>query len=505
MPSAEDTEMTEAPARDENEEDRFLRMSIEFLDDTKAAEAAQPSAEESESAAAAALASNVAACRRAGAEAEERFVARALRHTGGLRRALTAELLAGAVWRLPEASAGPVLSMLNAALAASGRPAPPAPPSPPPPAEGDACVEEEAYLRLLLVLLLLDGSHVALAADAAQALVDCLANEGRHTVDGIRARAYFYLARAHELDGRLALLRPQLLAAYRTAVLRHWWLTQATVLNLLLRSYLACGLFAQAQKLLLKTSFREETSASELARYLYYTGRIQATQLEYTEAYKCLLQAGRKAPQHTALGFRKAVAKLTVIVQLLLGEVPERSLFRQAGMAAALRPYFRLTDAVRVGDLAAFQAAVAEHEESFRADGNHSLIQRLRRNVIKTGLRKVNLSYSRIHLADVCAKLHLDSAEDAEFIVAKAIRDGVIDASLDHASRTLQSRASPDVYSSQEPLEAFHRRISFCLNLHNDAVMAMRFPAAAPKRLPAPKEPEVVAEELAEDDDEGVL
>lgn len=55
------------------------------------------------------------------------------------------------------------------------------------------------------------------------------------------------------------------------------------------------------------------------------------------------------------------------------------------------------------------------------------LILRLRHNVIKTGLRAISLSYSRISLADVASKLALGSREDAEFIVAKAIRDGVIE------------------------------------------------------------------------------
>jgi len=39
----------------------------------------------------------------------------------------------------------------------------------------------------------------------------------------------------------------------------------------------------------------------------------------------------------------------------------------------------------------------------------YTLIQRLRHNVIKTGLRKINVAYSRISLADVCKKLHLDA------------------------------------------------------------------------------------------------
>ena len=46
-------------------------------------------------------------------------------------------------------------------------------------------------------------------------------------------------------------------------------------------------------------------------------------------------------------------------------------------------------------------------------------VYRLRQNVIKAGIRKICLSYSRISLADVAVRLRLDSAEDAEFIVAK--------------------------------------------------------------------------------------
>ena len=47
---------------------------------------------------------------------------------------------------------------------------------------------------------------------------------------------------------------------------------------------------------------------------------------------------------------------------------------------------------------------------------------RLRHNVIKAGVRMINLSYSRISLSDIALKLQLDSPEDAEFIVAKVGR-----------------------------------------------------------------------------------
>ena len=53
------------------------------------------------------------------------------------------------------------------------------------------------------------------------------------------------------------------------------------------------------------------------------------------------------------------------------------------------------------------------HSAQFLADGTHNLITRLHHNVIRTGLRRINLAYSRISLADIAAKLHLASADDA--------------------------------------------------------------------------------------------
>lgn len=52
----------------------------------------------------------------------------------------------------------------------------------------------------------------------------------------------------------------------------------------------------------------------------------------------------------------------------------------------------------------------------------------------------ISLSYSRISLADIAKKLRLDSPQDAEYIIAKAIRDGVIEASLDHQNGYMQSK-----------------------------------------------------------------
>jgi len=162
-----------------------------------------------------------------------------------------------------------------------------------------------------------------------------------------------------------------------------------------------------------------------------------------------------------------------------MGEIPERSVFRQVGLKQALAPYYKLTQAVRIGDLDAFKDVFNTFSAVFRTDKTFTLIQRLRHNVIKTGLRKINTSYSRISLAEICSKLHLDTIEDAEFIVAKAIRDGVINAIINHKYHYIQSKETTDIYSTQEPQKAFHRRVNFCLNTHNEAIKAMRFEASS--------------------------
>lgn len=33
-----------------------------------------------------------------------------------------------------------------------------------------------------------------------------------------------------------------------------------------------------------------------------------------------------------------------------------------------------------------------------------------------------------------------------------------------------------DVYATEEPQKAFHKRIAFCLDVHNEAVKSMRYP-----------------------------
>ena len=137
---------------------------------------------------------------------------------------------------------------------------------------------------------------------------------------------------------------------------------------------------------------------------------------------------------------------------------------------------------VKGGDMERFNALVARYQQMFQADKVLSLVHRLKHTVIKFGLKKINISYSKISLSDIASKLSLESVEETEQIVAKAIRDGVIDATINHDEMCLKSLPQTDVYASNEPQAVLHKRIKFCMETRNDAVKALVYPQKEDKR-----------------------
>lgn len=343
----------------------------------------------------------------------------------------------------------------------------------------DIIPEIDIFLGILIQVYLFDNNQYKTGAEFSMYLSERVQALNRRTLDSLSAKVYFYLSLFCEQmvpsppssESPVVAIRPTLLAALRTAVLRKDIDAQASVIVLLLRNYLLTSHISQADLFVSHTQFPDNAVNNQLARYLYYLGRIRAIQLRYTEAHEHLTAATRKAPSsNCALGFSQTATKVLMVVELLMGDIPDRSTFRQPNMEEALHPYFLLVQAVRVGDLENFETTIADHADTFRKDGTYTLILRLRQNVIKTGIRMMSLSYSRISLRDICIRLHLGSEESAEYIVAKAIRDGVIEASLDRERGFMKSKEIGDVYATREPGEAFHDRIRACLSLHDESV-----------------------------------
>ncbi|KAI9707185.1 MAG: 26S proteasome non-ATPase regulatory subunit [Candelina mexicana] len=444
---------------------------------------------------------NFALLERAVAQFDGRFTLRVLRSISSIRKRLTADILAQVITQ----TYPPTSNIAKTLLAAIGKQdasfekpsissemeidndakAPPTHASKPSSTPKEMLPEVDIYLSILVQIYLLDSKSIELGAKFSSNLVERIHTLNRRTLDSLSARVYFYLSMFYEQltplppsnMASVIFIRQPLLSALRTSVLRKDQDTQATVTTLLLRNYLSTSHISQADLLVSHTQFPPAASSNQIARYLYYLGRIRAIQLSYTEAHEHLIGATRKSPSSAcAAGFYQASNKLLIVVQLLMGDIPDRAIFRQPSLERALQPYFLLIQAVRVGDLEGFLKVVQVYNSTFRRDGTYTLVLRLRQNVIKTGIRMMSLSYSRISLRDICLRLGLGSEESAEYIVAKAIRDGVVEATLDHEKGFMKSKDVGDVYATREPGEAFHGRIRACLDLHDESVKAMRFP-----------------------------
>ncbi|CAI7647142.1 hypothetical protein PCG10_009420 [Penicillium crustosum] len=434
--------------------------------------------------------SNFTLLERAVAHFDPRFTLRVLRSISSMRKHLTPEVLAEVIVETYSASSSTASFLLEALGQTNAFENVPASSqmevdSDKKPIPKETLAEVDVYLSILVQIYLFDQREIQKGVQFSTDLIERLRALNRRTLDSLAARVYFYYSLFFEQVAPLppspaaavTTIRQPLLAALRTAVLRKDVDTQATVMTLLLRNYLSTSHISQADLLISHNPFPVAASNNQIARYMFYLGRIRAIQLQYTEAHSHLIGATRKSPaSQVARGFYQASHKLLVVVELLMGDIPDRAVFRQPALERAMHPYLLLSQAVSVADLDGFLNIVNTHSETFRKDGTYTLILRLRQNVIKTGIRMMSLSYSRISLRDICLRLGLDSEESAEYIVAKAIRDGVIEATLDHEHGFMKSKEVGDIYATREPGEAFHERIRACLALHDESVKAMRFP-----------------------------
>ncbi|CAA9989952.1 26S proteasome regulatory subunit RPN3, putative [Plasmodium knowlesi strain H] len=342
-----------------------------------------------------------------------------------------------------------------------------------------AAPEIEVFFYIMILLYLLDKKCYNEAMDLSTVIVNRITKLNRRSLDCINAKVYFYFSWVHELGGKLSHVRQKLLYIYRNACLHRDIMTQTVVLNLILRDYIKHNLYDLAVKFVSKTSFPENSSSNaQHARYLYYIGKILAIQLDYSEAHSKITQAIRKAPQNnqSAKGFKLEATKMEIIVELLMGDIPDRSLFSNKIMRNKLIPYKHVVTAVRNGDINKFSKVMNDYNQLFMRDGVYLLIKRIHHNVIKTALRIINLSYSRISISDIGKKIGVESPLDIVGITAKAIHDGVIEATIDYDNQYVESKSNSDVYVTSDPMKTFHKRIAFCLQLYSDAVKAMQYP-----------------------------
>eukprot|EP01029_Cantina_marsupialis_P032312 TRINITY_DN9736_c0_g1_i1.p1 TRINITY_DN9736_c0_g1~~TRINITY_DN9736_c0_g1_i1.p1 ORF type:complete len:475 (-),score=149.81 TRINITY_DN9736_c0_g1_i1:186-1610(-) len=372
-------------------------------------------------------------------------------------------------------------------------------------------IETIMYFKVLICNVLFQNNVVDAVLDHLNAMIEESKKLNKRSLDSVTAKMLQLLALILEKQNRLSEFDAHFLRMFQTACVREDEICQATLANIVLRSLIQQRKFEQADQFVsFGKKFPVTASHGQYVRFLFYCGWIAAVQLNYTDALNKLTQALRKAPTTHAEGFRLEITKFRSVVQLLMGDIPEKSGFIGVTEENPLYAYSQLTKAVKDGDVLMFSQVMEQFESGFASDGTLNLVTRLRHNVIKAGLRHISLSYSRISLQDICNRLHLQSAEDAQFLCSKAIADGVIEGVLDEENACLCSREVVDVYGSTAPQKTLKQRIDFCFAVRNEAIKSMSFPRKKVDVQEDDIEDEEQLEKIAEDiqksleeDDEG--
>ena len=289
----------------------------------------------------------------------------------------------------------------------------------------------------------------------------------RRKLDPIAARCYYYYSLIYEQLNQLSSIREFLHIRFSNATRKNDIYTQATIANLILRNYLHYNLYGPAQKFVLNISITPTTN-SEVVKFHYYVGRIQAIMQEYSDSYLHL-----ELCNSGTIGFQQEANKYLVIVKLLMGQIPDKALFRSA--ASPHIGYLEICQAVYQGSVKKFDEIVLKHCTRFIHDKTYLLIERLRRHVIRTGIKTISLAYSKIHLSDIIEKLQMSCTTlDLEFIISKMIKDGLIVACVNHDEQIVEFDVEKHTHS--EIYNAFNKRVQFCFQCYNKTMRAIKYP-----------------------------
>ena len=121
-----------------------------------------------------------------------------------------------------------------------------------------------------------------------------------------------------------------------------------------------------------------------------------------------LNQAIRKSPD-SAKGFKINCQKVAIVVELLTGQIPQRQIFSDVNIFSNVYPYYKLIQVVLEGELNNFNKLVEHYKQTYQRDGLYTIILRLNQIVIRIGLRRISLAYSKISLSDIAKKLNISS------------------------------------------------------------------------------------------------
>lgn len=247
----------------------------------------------------------------------------------------------------------------------------------------------------------------------------------------------------------------------------------------ILNNYLADNHFAQAYQFLSSSVFPpyDKVDQHVLRQFIYNKALIYAVYEEYTESLAELYTIVRLS---TAVAendtFYLTIVRLFVLVSLLVGQIPEKTMLESAYIKKSLEPqYFAIITAVREGDVDKFSAVVsnAENIALFKTHGVYPFITRLPPTIVRAGLIKLTTIYTTIPVSKVGTLLNIPQ-EDVHAVVNKAIFDGVISARVDEQD-VLHTINPKEQYMTAGPKATLVKKINHVQSLYQQCQQGKKY------------------------------
>ena len=341
--------------------------------------------------------------------------------------------------------------------------------------EEKSCVGVEIYLGTLLCNVLLRCQYLEASYSLCTSMIDLYKTVHSTIADILLSRTLSFFNILCERMNRLKAVRDFVLSLYRNACLHNNTMEQAVLYNMILCIYIHNREYESASIFLNRSIFPVSASDKQYTRYLYYKGLVECIQLEYSNSLSSLQKALRALDSTSFHGIQSKIHKIYILVQLLMGDIPDRHLFNNYihmstnPYSNSMIPYYYLTQIVRIGDIQGFNKHIDAYKSLFLHDGTYFLILRLRSSVLRLALRQIYLSYSRISIQEIAQRLSVEP-EEAEFICTRAIRDQVIHATINHEQGYLTSKDMITNTVTEMPRKKFQERIKSLLEIKHEVL-----------------------------------
>lgn len=156
------------------------------------------------------------------------------------------------------------------------------------------------------------------------------------------------------------------------------------------------------------------TDPEETGRYSFYHGIINLVRGKYRDALLFFNTADILLRDST---IELKIKKYTIICKLLLGDFSILYPYHPE-----LKPYFALIGAIRRAELSVFKELLEQYKEELFSMNIWFVARRLLTNLLREGLRKISICYSRISVQDINTILGVN----ARFLILSCLRSKFI-------------------------------------------------------------------------------